>query len=102
MTETLAKLEQNLRRAAESGRYDDVQCLATAFCQAAAAHLKALPTQDHGRRQIAIRIMDVLDWTLLMMLTARASCLDELSRVLVANRYLHQADVPPEKARLHL
>jgi hypothetical protein len=94
MPEALDRLERDLRRATEAGQYDDVHRLATALCQAGAEHLTALPPQDPDGPRIAGRVMEVLDWALLMMLTARASCLDELNRVLVVNQYLHQADAP--------
>jgi hypothetical protein len=99
---TLAKLEQDLRNAAEAGRYDDVQRLAAALCRAGAAHLKAPPPHDYDTRCIAERIKTVLDWTLLMMLTARASCIEELNQALVANRYLHHAEAAPEKVSFNL
>jgi hypothetical protein len=102
MPTTLAKLEHDLRRSAEARQYADVQSLATAFCQAAEAHMASLGPQDPERAKTAGKVAEVLDWTLLMMLTARASCLEEFSRALVANRYLQQADGTDGRVRVNL
>jgi len=93
--ESLARIEEDLRIAVESQRYEDVQRLAVLFCQSATGHVRELPPRGPEVKVIADRVQEVLHWTILMARTARASYAAELRRVVMLNKYLHHVGATP-------
>lgn len=100
--ESLLKLEQQLRLAAETQHYDDVQRASAALCQAVESHLITLRAGDPDVSRIADRLSRTLDRTLLLMLAARAACADELRRISKLNGYLRPVETPSDTIRLDL
>jgi len=89
MPDTLDQLEKQLRQAAESRLYGEVQRLAVAYGKAAEAGLKALPPGDPEFTRIAHAVRETLDWSLIMVRASREGYAGELKRLATLNRYLH-------------
>ncbi len=84
----LAEIEHELRRAVASLAYADVERLIKEFCGAAAAQAAALPQGDPEIGRLVRHVDEVLDWAHLMLSTARAACVAELTRISILHRYL--------------
>ncbi|HUI55978.1 MAG TPA: hypothetical protein VLY04_13475 [Bryobacteraceae bacterium] len=96
-TSPLASIETDLRRAAEQHSYAEVSRLVVLYCEAAAAQLKALPAGDPQMLEIASKVDGVLEWTGLMLRTARAAQADELRRIPFLRGYLGQVARKPAR-----
>lgn len=92
----LRAAERELRTAIAYQEYGEVVSRIDAYCEAARSHLETLSSQDSRHRVCLARVLDVLEWTRLMICTARATCGDRLERVDLLDRYLQsQGTVAP-------
>jgi hypothetical protein len=98
MCDRLSTLEQDLRHAAGQGQFQEVRRLADLYCEAAGGRLRSLPPDCPDAPRIAREAADLLQWTLLMLYSARESCKAELHRV----RSLQCYGAGPRPASLQL
>ena len=87
----LGQLEAELRRAAESRRYEDAARLAAEYGEAARAYARSLPKGDSRAAEAGRKLDDLLSWALVMMQAARSACAAGLRRAATATRYAHPA-----------
>lgn len=96
MHDSLSGIEKELRRAAGSRQYGDVQRLVLAFCEAAEDQARKLPPADPRIGEIAAMTQKVLDWTRTMVQADRASLVLQLRQIPKVRRYVPApAAVPP-------
>jgi hypothetical protein len=100
ISSTLATMSDKLRRAAGRRAYAEVQRLVVSLGAAAAAEARGFPPGDARIREIAAWLHEQLDWTGIMLRTARAAQADELRRIPFLKGYLRrQVQAGP---RIHL
>ena len=80
--------ESQLRHAVTYRQLREVDSLINAYCAEADRELSALPEHDPRRRDLLTRVLDVLEWTRLMLCAARESCAARLERATMIDRYL--------------
>ncbi len=97
---SLAGIESQLRRAAESRRYSEVQKLVLSFCAAVETHVRALPPGDPRIPEMAQMTAEVLEWTRVMVQTGRESLAAQLRQFPKVERYLRA--VPRKVAVMQL
>lgn len=100
MCDLLSSLEHDLRRAAERHQFAEVQRLAEQYCAAADRRLRSLPRDYPGAPRIARNVAALLEWTLLMLYSARESCRSEARRVSSLRRYGVPLERPSCSVRL--
>jgi hypothetical protein len=81
--------EQELRRVIERRQGGDIpKCLA-AYGEIAGNQVNSLPPGDPIRLQICKRVLSVLEWARLTLLTRRAGLADDLLLLRKADRFLN-------------
>jgi hypothetical protein len=93
--------EALLRHAVTYRRLREVDSRIHAYCAEANRELKTLPKHDSRRRDLLTRVLEVLEWTRLMLLAARESCAARLERAAVIDRYLG-TQIPAPRPETHL
>jgi hypothetical protein len=83
--------EATLRRSVEQRQFSRVESLTRSYCDMVDSHLATLPVGDTGRLELLTRVIGVLNWTRLMMATARAGHSERLQQLLLAKRYFAPA-----------
>ncbi|HUI55142.1 MAG TPA: hypothetical protein VLY04_09230 [Bryobacteraceae bacterium] len=101
-SELMGRVETDLRHAVEQRRYAEVERLVVSYCAAAVAQLKAFPAGDPKMLEIASHVDGLLEWTELMLRTARAAQADELRRIPFLRGYLGQVARKPARVSLDL
>jgi hypothetical protein len=94
----LLAIETQLRRAVEGQQFEETARLISQYCQSAEGHIKSLPARSTSGGEIATRVVDVLNWSNLMLLTARSSIADKLGPLPLISRYLS----PEDRFRAHM
>lgn len=89
--QTIHDSEAALRRSVEQRQFSRVESLIQSYCELVDAHLSTLHAGDRVRLELLTRVIGVLQWTRLMMTTARAGHSDRLRQLLTAKRYLGSA-----------
>lgn len=102
MSSTLAKLSDELVRAAGRRQYAEVGRLAVQVGAAAAEQARTLPAGDPGAREVATWLKEVFDRTEVLLRIARASQADEFRRLSFLQRYLPREDRRAQRVRLAL
>ena len=80
--------ESQLRHAVTYRQLREVDSRIHAYCTEADRELSGLPEHDPRRRDLLTRVLDVLEWTRLMLCAARESCAARLERATMIDRYL--------------
>jgi hypothetical protein len=93
--------EARLRHAITYRQLREVDSRIHDFCAEADCELKALPEQDPRRRDLLTHVLEVLEWTRLMLLAAREACAARLERATVIDRYLG-TQIPAPRPDTHL
>ncbi|HJT89787.1 MAG TPA: hypothetical protein VJ732_18080 [Bryobacteraceae bacterium] len=88
MNPSLSAIERDLRRAAETQRYDEVRRLVLSFCAAVETHVRSLPAGDPRIPEIAQMSGEVLQWTRAMVQSGRESLAAQLRQLPKVKRYL--------------
>jgi hypothetical protein len=99
ISESLQKIEAELRRDAACHRYPEVQRLVVSLCQAAAEQTKVLPAGDSRILEIGAWVDDLLEWTRVMLVTARASQAAELRQAYFLRGYLRCTQTAAQMSR---
>lgn len=86
----LSTLATGLHNAAARRAYEEVQGLVVALCAAAAAEARSLPEGDARIGEIAWWLREQVEWTEVMLRTARAAQAEELRRIPFLNGYLRR------------
>jgi hypothetical protein len=86
--EPLESAENLLRHAVIYRQFREVDLRVVAYCNEADRHLKSLPERDMKHRVLLTHVLDVLEWTRLMLCAARAACAAKLERAVTIDRYL--------------
>jgi hypothetical protein len=92
----LAALEHELRLAVRTRQFAEAGRLVIPYCRSAADHITSLPPGSVSGSEIATRVLEVLDWSNLMLLTARAAIADDLAPLPMISRYLTPPDGAPQ------
>ena len=100
MNESLAKIEQALRRAVETQQYVEVQQLVLSFCEAAEGYARALPAGDPKIGEIAALTQELLQWTRTMVQAGRACIVLQLRQIPQLKCYVPPVAAPPSTMRL--
>jgi thioredoxin-like negative regulator of GroEL len=85
---SLEKAEKLLRHAATYQEYDRVDARIAAYCDAARQHLAALTVRDSRHRAALTHVLDVLEWSRLMLCAGYAAQSQRLQRAVRADRFL--------------
>lgn len=80
--------EQELCRVIERRRGGDIPKCLSAYAEIAGNQFQSLPPGDPIRLQIRERVLSVLEWARLTLLTRRASLADDLRLLRKADRFL--------------
>lgn len=96
------ELEAKVRCAALARQYDEVVTSSTHFANAIRSYISNLQVGDPLRPEAVARLMDLLDWTLVILRGARAACTRELRQVSAANLYSQKAAPRPKNSGIHL
>ena len=88
MSEKLNQLESDLRHAVAGRRFHDVQRLVRELSQESARQWKQLPPGSPGAYEIFERLTHMLDWTHIMLCTARAGIAADLRRAASLKQYM--------------
>ena len=88
MPASFENAEDLLRHAVTYRQFSDVDALVHAYCSEANLHLRSLTEQDPRHKETLTRVMDVLEWTRLMLVAARTACGAKLERAALIDRYL--------------
>ncbi|MGA2714392.1 MAG: hypothetical protein ABSG41_14890 [Bryobacteraceae bacterium] len=83
--------ETALRRAVEQKYFSRVEKLTLSHCELVDSHLSTLPVGDALRLELLTRVIGVLQWTRLMLATARSGHSERLRQALMAKRYFASA-----------
>jgi hypothetical protein len=86
----LSIIGNGLRQAAGRRAYEEVQRLVVSLCDVAAEETRTLPAGHPQIREIAAWVDELLQWTGIMLRTARAAQADELRRIPFLKSYLRQ------------
>ena len=81
-------LEAQLRAAAESRQYADVERLVVEYCAAARSHVGCLSQGSAGAQEAMASVLGTLQWTNRMLQTGREQIVLELNRLPRLKRYL--------------
>ena len=100
MSESLSRIEKDLRRAVETQQYAEVQRLVLAFCEAAENHARALPPGDARIGEIAALTLELLEWTRTMVQAGRACLVLQLREIPQVKSYLPAIAAPQAIMRL--
>jgi hypothetical protein len=84
----MVKAETELRRAVERRQEGDISKYIAAYGEIAGTHVNSLLPGDPIRLQICERVLSVLKWARLTLLTRRASLAGDLLRLRKADRFL--------------
>jgi hypothetical protein len=82
------RAEALLRRAVIYRQLREVDSHIYAYGAEADRELKALPDHDRRRRDLLTHVLEVLEWSRLMLCAARDSCAARLERATLIDRYL--------------
>jgi hypothetical protein len=96
--EAFENAENLLRHAVTYRHFREVDSRILAYCQEADRQLQLLPDHDVRRRALLTRVLDVLEWTRLMLCAARAACSAKLERAVMIDRYLGAQIAEPRPA----
>jgi hypothetical protein len=91
-----------LRNAVAQRRFDAVNESMQAFCVSADAHLAALPADSPERGETVAHVIRILEWSRVMLSTARAGYADGLRRLSSLNRYMTRTPSGPSRVRIDL
>jgi hypothetical protein len=97
-TEALEQAEDLLRHAVTYRHLHEVDSRVLAYCSEADEQLRLLPEQDSRHRALLTRVLDMLEWTRLMLYAARAACAAKMERVATIDRYLGTQTAEPRPA----
>ena len=97
--ESLKVCENELRRAVGRQQFGPANTLIASYCRLAEIEAAALPADHPDKLDIFTRVADVLEWTRLVIYSARASWADELSRLPMVSAYLDSAPNDPSGLR---
>jgi hypothetical protein len=86
----LTQIEEKLRRAAEGRHYAEVERLALELSQAVREYAAGFPPGDERGARALGEFLDLISWALILMQSARSSCLAQLRMVTTAQRYAQQ------------
>ena len=88
MSQKLSIIERELRRAVESRHFAEIQRLVCSFCEAAEAHIKALPPGDPRIQEIGNMTLELFQWCRTMVQSARECLVLELRQIPKVKRYI--------------
>jgi hypothetical protein len=97
--ESLRRIETELRREAACHHYPEVERLLVSLCQAAAEETKLLPAGDSRILEIATWVDELLEWTRVMLMAARASVASELRQAYFLRGYVRQTQMVAQMSR---
>jgi hypothetical protein len=89
----LVQLENELRSALKAQQFAEADRLVPRYCKLAADHITSLSPGSAPGAEVASRVREVLQWSNLMLLLARAALADKLAPLPMISRYLMVADV---------
>jgi hypothetical protein len=98
--QTIQDSEAALRRAVEQQQFSRVERLTLSHCELVDSQLSTLPTNDALRLELLTRVIGVLQWTRLMLATARARHSERLRQTLMAKRYFVSAGTGRSQVRV--
>ncbi|PWU03992.1 MAG: hypothetical protein C5B51_17790 [Terriglobia bacterium] len=81
MPPRVAQIEAELRLAARSQNFEDVQRLVMDFCEAVESHVRRLHSNDPSIPEIAAMVQEVLRWTTSVVRSGRENTFCELQRL---------------------
>jgi hypothetical protein len=87
-TNPLDDAETLLRRAVTYRQFREIDPRLTAYCREADRELKSLTAHDPRHKALLTHVLEVLEWTRLMLQAARAICAAKLDRAVLIDRYL--------------
>jgi|ERR1035438_716735 hypothetical protein len=96
---SLRRIETELRRESAGHAYPEVERVAISLCQAAAEETKVLPAGDSRILEIAAWVDELLEWTRVMLMAARASQAAELRQIYFLKGYLRQPRMAAQMSR---
>ena len=96
------ELEAKVRCAALTRHYDEVVTSSTQYASSIGQYVRSLPGGDPLRAEAAGRLMELLDWTLIVLRGARAACAKELRQVTAANLYSQKPTPRPKSSGLQV
>ena len=91
----LTRIEDELKRAAESRQYGAVDRLTLEYGDTARQAIAQMTAGDPEIAGLARRVLNTLEWARLVVLTGRASTARELRRIPFLTRYMPQARKRP-------
>jgi len=94
ISEPLRRLEAELRRETVSHSYKDVERLVRLVCATAAGETGRLAAGDSRILEIAAWVDNLLEWTRVMLTTARAVQAAELRQAYFVQGYLPYTNLP--------
>ncbi len=86
--ESFENAENQLRHAVTYRHFREVDSRVTAYCGEADRQLRALGAGDARHKALLAHVLDVLEWTRLMLCAGRAACAAKLERAETIDRYL--------------
>lgn len=96
------ELEAKVRCAALARHYDDVVASSNHFANSIQAYVRSLPVGDPLRADAVARLMELLDWTLIILRGARTACARELRQATAANLYAQKSASRPKSSGIQV
>jgi hypothetical protein len=87
-SDSLDTTETLLRRAVIYRHFREINSRIVAYCSAADQELKSLPEHEARHEALLTHVLETLEWTRLMLQSARAACAAKLERASLIDRYL--------------
>jgi hypothetical protein len=72
------------------------------FCERADAHIASLPAESPKRAEVVAHVIRTLEWSQVMVSTARAGYADGLQRISSLHRYLQRTPQGPSRVQVDL
>ena len=88
MSEPLFEIEQELRNAVQCSNYDGLPQQLEHYCRTAESLARTMAPGGSDLPKLAARVLELLQWSRLMLVTTRSSWAAELSRFPMLGKYL--------------